>query len=143
MEKIQLVDAPERGKRSISMHEMKDRAEMRMAHGLLINRTGSRSSRPRPNLSAALGLIAVVALAAACKTTPPPQPVAEVGVVTLATGHAVLTTELPGRTVAYLVAEIRPQVNGIIQKRPVRRRLRCQGRQHPVPDRPGPLQGRL
>lgn len=29
----------------------------------------------------------------------------------------VLTTELPGRTSAYLVAEIRPQVNGIIQKR--------------------------
>jgi membrane fusion protein (multidrug efflux system) len=29
----------------------------------------------------------------------------------------VLTTELPGRTSAYLVAEIRPQANGIIQKR--------------------------
>jgi membrane fusion protein (multidrug efflux system) len=29
----------------------------------------------------------------------------------------VLTTELPGRTSAYLVAEIRPQVNGLIQKR--------------------------
>ena len=28
-----------------------------------------------------------------------------------------LSTELPGRTTAYLVAEIRPQVNGIIQKR--------------------------
>jgi len=29
----------------------------------------------------------------------------------------VLTTELPARTSAYFVAEIRPQVNGIIQKR--------------------------
>ena len=29
----------------------------------------------------------------------------------------VLTTELPGRTSAYLVAEIRPQVSGLIQKR--------------------------
>jgi membrane fusion protein (multidrug efflux system) len=29
----------------------------------------------------------------------------------------VLTTELPGRTSAYLVAEIRPQVNGLLQKR--------------------------
>jgi membrane fusion protein (multidrug efflux system) len=29
----------------------------------------------------------------------------------------VLTTELPGRTSAYLVAEIRPQVNGLIQER--------------------------
>src|SRR5690606_20484682 len=28
-----------------------------------------------------------------------------------------LTTELPGRTSAYQVADIRPQVNGIIQKR--------------------------
>ena len=28
-----------------------------------------------------------------------------------------LTTELPGRTCGYLVAEIRPQVNGLIQKR--------------------------
>ena len=31
--------------------------------------------------------------------------------------QVVLTTELPGRTSAYLVAEIRPQVSGIIQKR--------------------------
>jgi membrane fusion protein (multidrug efflux system) len=29
----------------------------------------------------------------------------------------VLTTELPGRTAAYLIAEIRPQVNGIIRQR--------------------------
>jgi membrane fusion protein (multidrug efflux system) len=29
----------------------------------------------------------------------------------------VLTTELPGRTCSYLVAEIRPQVSGLIQKR--------------------------
>jgi membrane fusion protein (multidrug efflux system) len=27
------------------------------------------------------------------------------------------TTELPGRTAPYLIAEIRPQVNGLIQKR--------------------------
>jgi membrane fusion protein (multidrug efflux system) len=31
--------------------------------------------------------------------------------------RTVLTTELPGRTSAYLVAEIRPQVNGLIQSR--------------------------
>ncbi len=41
----------------------------------------------------------------------------EVGIVTLAPERVVLTTELPGRTSAYLVAEIRPQVNGIIQSR--------------------------
>lgn len=32
--------------------------------------------------------------------------------------RVVLTTELPGRTAAYLIAEVRPQVNGIIQQRP-------------------------
>jgi membrane fusion protein (multidrug efflux system) len=41
----------------------------------------------------------------------------EVGFQTISQERAVLTTELPGRTSAYLVAEIRPQVNGIIQKR--------------------------
>lgn len=37
--------------------------------------------------------------------------------VTVAPERAVLTTELPGRISAYLVAEIRPQVNGLVQKR--------------------------
>jgi membrane fusion protein, multidrug efflux system len=42
---------------------------------------------------------------------------AEVGVVTIALERVVLTTELPGRTSAFLVAEVRPQVSGIIQQR--------------------------
>jgi len=46
-----------------------------------------------------------------------PPPVPEVVVVTVQPQRIELTTELPGRTAAYLVAEIRPQVNGIIQKR--------------------------
>jgi membrane fusion protein (multidrug efflux system) len=41
----------------------------------------------------------------------------EVATVTVQPERVVLTTELPGRTSAYFVAEIRPQVNGIIQKR--------------------------
>ncbi len=41
----------------------------------------------------------------------------EVSVVTIKTERVLLTTELPGRTVAYRVAEIRPQVNGLILKR--------------------------
>ncbi len=45
-----------------------------------------------------------------------PPPV-EVAVVTIQPQQTVLTTELPGRTSAYLIAEIRPQVNGLIQKR--------------------------
>lgn len=46
---------------------------------------------------------------------PPPTP--EVAVVTVKTQPVVLTAELPGRVAAYRVAEIRPQVNGLIQKR--------------------------
>jgi membrane fusion protein (multidrug efflux system) len=40
-----------------------------------------------------------------------------VATVTVRPQQVGLTTELPGRTSAYLVAEIRPQVNGLIQKR--------------------------
>ncbi len=38
----------------------------------------------------------------------------EVGVVTLSPGSVNVLSELPGRTVPYEVAEIRPQVGGII-----------------------------
>jgi len=41
----------------------------------------------------------------------------EVAVVTLQAEKVSITDELPGRTSAFLIAEIRPQVNGIIQKR--------------------------
>lgn len=44
-------------------------------------------------------------------------PIQEVGVVTLAPERVVITSELPGRITAYRVAEVRPQVNGIILKR--------------------------
>jgi membrane fusion protein (multidrug efflux system) len=47
----------------------------------------------------------------------PPPSVPEVATVTVSTQSVVLTTELPGRTSSYLVAEIRPQINGLIQKR--------------------------
>ena len=45
------------------------------------------------------------------------QPAPKVGIVTLSSESFTLTSELPGRTAAYRVAEVRPQVNGIIQKR--------------------------
>jgi membrane fusion protein, multidrug efflux system len=44
-------------------------------------------------------------------------PVPEVATVTIQPQPVELTTELPGRTSPYLVAEIRPQVNGLIKKR--------------------------
>ena len=48
---------------------------------------------------------------------PPPSGPAEVSVVTLAPERVPLFTELPGRTAAYRVAEVRPQVSGIVLKR--------------------------
>ena len=47
----------------------------------------------------------------------PPIPAPEVATVTVARQRVELTTELPGRTSPYRIAEIRPQVNGLIQKR--------------------------
>jgi membrane fusion protein (multidrug efflux system) len=47
----------------------------------------------------------------------PPTPVPEVATVTVVRQPVLLTTELPGRTSPYRIAEIRPQVNGLIQKR--------------------------
>jgi len=48
-------------------------------------------------------------------SAPPPAP--EVGVYTIEAQAVTLTTELPGRTAAFRVAEVRPQVSGIVQKR--------------------------
>lgn len=48
------------------------------------------------------------------RAAPPPV---EVGVVTLEAETVRLTTELPGRTVAYETSEVRPQVSGIIRAR--------------------------
>ena len=48
---------------------------------------------------------------------PPPPPPADVGVVTLKPEAITLTTELPGRVVAYEASEVRPQVNGIVRQR--------------------------
>jgi membrane fusion protein (multidrug efflux system) len=53
---------------------------------------------------------------AAAKAPPPPQ-AKDVGVVTLKTERLPFTTELAGRTVAPVAAQIRPQVGGIVQKR--------------------------
>ena len=48
---------------------------------------------------------------------PAPAAPADVAAVTVTPQKIELTTELPGRTHAFLIAEIRPQVNGLIQKR--------------------------
>jgi len=46
-----------------------------------------------------------------------PPPIPEVAVISVTTQKITLTTELPGRTSAYRISEIRPQVNGLILKR--------------------------
>jgi len=59
-------------------------------------------------------------LLTACNRQPkaaPKLPPAEVATITVTQKPIVLTTELPGRTSPYLIAEIRPQVSGLIQKR--------------------------
>lgn len=50
--------------------------------------------------------------------SPPPRGAAEVGVVTIVAQPVDLTTELSGRTSPYEVADVRPQVGGIIIARP-------------------------
>ncbi|MCX7965065.1 MAG: efflux RND transporter periplasmic adaptor subunit [Syntrophorhabdaceae bacterium] len=68
------------------------------------------------------GIFALILLAfmyAGCSRSPmafqggPP----EVAIIKVTPEQIVLTTELPGRVSAYRIAEVRPQVSGIIQKR--------------------------
>lgn len=59
----------------------------------------------------------LLALACAKEQKPPPPPVPQVTVVTLKAEDVQLTRELPGRVQAFLVAEVRPQVNGIVKER--------------------------
>ncbi len=65
-------------------------------------------------------MLALAGLLTACKAPAEPVvavPAVLVGVVTLQTESQTLSTELPGRTRAFMIAEIRPQINGIVQKR--------------------------
>ncbi len=81
----------------------------------------------RLHFSRAISITCAVTLAgllAACsgqkEGAPPPgagMPPPEVSVVTLAPKTVTLSRELPGRTVPYLVAEVRPQATGIVKER--------------------------
>jgi len=65
-------------------------------------------------------MVTACLLVTSCKPKmmgPPPMGPVEVAFVTIRPQSLALTTQLPGRTAAYLTAEIRPQVNGIIQNR--------------------------
>src|SRR5690349_11901037 len=66
---------------------------------------------------AGLMIAAALALAACGKDQGGPPPPPEVSVVTLKPRAIEITDQLPGRTTAFRVAEVRPQVTGIVQKR--------------------------
>ena len=63
-------------------------------------------------------LVAAIGLLAGCAQHAPPAPAKPaVTVVDLHARPVSLTTELPGRVSAFRIAEVRPQVNGVILKR--------------------------
>ncbi|GAB1423796.1 efflux RND transporter periplasmic adaptor subunit [Thauera terpenica] len=80
-------------------------------------------TRRNPLLVPAAALLSIFMLAGcgnkdhavAHAASPPPAPV--VTVMTVQSALVPLVTELPGRTTAYLIAELRPQVGGIVQQR--------------------------
>ena len=67
------------------------------------------------------GLLAGIIILGACGQTTISGPTQggppEVAVVTIQPQRLAVTTELSGRTAAHLIAEVRPQVGGLIQKR--------------------------
>jgi membrane fusion protein (multidrug efflux system) len=71
----------------------------------------------RNNVFGAGLLLTAVMLGACGKEAGGPPPLPEVKVITLAPRAIAITDQLPGRTTAYRVAEVRPQVTGIVQKR--------------------------
>lgn len=73
--------------------------------------------RRRPSLLLAAALAAPLAACGPRSGPPPAAGPVEVGVVTLQPTAVTLTRELPGRTSAYRVAEVRARVNGILKKR--------------------------
>ncbi len=78
-----------------------------------------RTGNPLARLCLPAALLCVVLLAG-CKNGKPQHPqmrIPEVGVVTVKQEPVRLTTELPGRTSPFRIAEIRPQVSGLVQKR--------------------------
>lgn len=93
---------------------------MRFPSGLRLCRPGLLSALP-----AAAAALAGALLLAACDDQPhraaareaPTPPPTAVTVVSIRRQPIPVTTELPGRTAAYRVAEVRPQVGGVLRER--------------------------
>jgi membrane fusion protein (multidrug efflux system) len=65
----------------------------------------------------AMAIVAALLLTACGKDQDGPPPPPEVSVITLKARPIKITDQLPGRTTAFRVAEVRPQVTGVVQKR--------------------------
>jgi membrane fusion protein (multidrug efflux system) len=77
-----------------------------------------QAMRARRALIPGILAVAVTVLSACGKDNKPPAAqTPEVKVVTLKDENVTLDSSLPGRTMPYRIAEVRPQVNGILQKR--------------------------
>jgi membrane fusion protein (multidrug efflux system) len=102
-----------------------ERLDIDQAQALYGHRSaGSASARAHGEgrwRGSALALATLLLLAACSKGSDAPasaaKPVPEVGVVTLKPQSQHIDASLPGRTRAFMTAEVRPQVSGIVQKR--------------------------
>lgn len=73
--------------------------------------------KPLPRLAVTSLFLSVVLTACGGGGEPQAPPPTEVAVVTLRAETVTLSRELPGRTSAFLVSEVRPQVSGIVKER--------------------------
>ncbi|MBK5275663.1 MAG: efflux RND transporter periplasmic adaptor subunit [Desulfuromonadales bacterium] len=74
----------------------------------------------KTRLTAVAGILIGGLMTTSCSKppqTPPPAGPPEVGIVVVQPQRVALTSELSGRTTPQMIAEVRPQVSGIIQKR--------------------------
>lgn len=73
--------------------------------------------RPTLRFPKATLLLAAGLLGACSKSAPPSMPQASVGVQAVQAQRIAVDQTLPGRTVAYMSSDVRPQINGIIKQR--------------------------
>ena len=98
---------------------------MRRGSNLRLHAMHSRLPQGRTPLTARLVWRLCAALLGGCaeadaKPAPPPEAPVEVAVVEVLSEPVALTSELAGRTNAFVTAEVRPQVTGIIKSRDFR-----------------------
>ena len=78
---------------------------------------GSKLSRYTSTPACSILILLALAGCGGPKQAPPAAQPPEVSVITVRRQPVAVTTELPGRTSAYLVAQVRARVDGIVQRR--------------------------